>query len=56
MRGGEAWTSQAPEDSTVARAGNKGWSLYGALWLQPVAINGKSPEARRTKNKPKPLP
>jgi len=24
--------------------------------LQPVAINSKSPEARRRKNKPKPLP
>jgi hypothetical protein len=28
----------------VARADNWGWSLYGAPWLQPVAISGKSPE------------
>ena len=31
-------------------------SLYGAPWLQPVAINGKSTEARNGKNKAKPLP
>jgi hypothetical protein len=40
----------------VAKVGNEGWSLYEAAWLQPVAINSKAPEARRRKNKPKPLP
>jgi hypothetical protein len=27
---------------TVANTDNGGWSLYGAPWLQPVAISGKS--------------
>src|SRR5437667_9995346 len=33
-----------------------GWSLYGAPWLQLVAINGKSDGRRSPENKPKPLP
>jgi hypothetical protein len=33
---------------------SEGWRLYGAPWLQPVAINSKSPQARRRKNKPNP--
>src|SRR6266550_6807732 len=33
-----------------------GWSLYGAPWLQLVAINGKSDGRERAENKPKPLP
>src|SRR5207253_9583929 len=33
-----------------------GWSLYGAPWLQLVAINGKSDGRGRAENKPKPLP
>src|SRR5206468_7740967 len=41
---------------TVANADNRGWSLYGAPWLQPVAISGKSRERGRAENKPKPLP
>jgi hypothetical protein len=40
----------------VASAGNKRWSLYGAPWLQPVAISGKSDRRGSRKNKPKPLP
>ncbi len=35
---------------------NYGWSLYGAPWLQPVAIRRKSPVRRRGENKPEPLP
>ena len=33
-----------------------GWSLYGAPWLQLVAINGKLDGRERAENKPKPLP
>src|SRR6266536_592465 len=33
-----------------------GWSLYGAPWLQLVAINGKSDGRGRAENKPNPLP
>jgi hypothetical protein len=32
------------------------WSLYGAPWLQLVAISGKSTGARNRKNKRNPLP
>ena len=32
------------------------WSLYGAPWLQPAAISGKSPELANPKSKPNPLP
>jgi hypothetical protein len=28
---------------TVARPDNGGWSLYGAPWLQPVALTGLHP-------------
>jgi hypothetical protein len=57
MRGGGGVDlTSPPKTRTVAKIGNKGWSLYGALWLQSVAINGKSPEARRPKNKLKALP
>src|SRR5438270_386690 len=31
----------------VAKADNRRWSLYGAPWLQPVAIGGKSTERRK---------
>src|SRR5439155_19781845 len=41
---------------TVARADNEGWSLYGAPWLQPVAISGKGARADSAENKPKLLP
>src|SRR5256886_9430926 len=33
-----------------------GWSLYGAPWLQLVAINGKSDGRGSAENKPKALP
>src|SRR6266567_4325966 len=39
----------------VAKLGNEGWSLYGAPWLQPVAVNGKPAERRSGENKPNPL-
>src|ERR671934_2569998 len=42
--------------SVVASVDNKGWSLYGAPWLQPMAISGKSNRRGNGKNKPKPLP
>ena len=40
----------------VARNDNKGWSLYGAPWLQPVATGRKSPGPENRQSKPKPLP
>src|ERR687887_2204755 len=40
----------------VVTTGNKGWSLYGAPWFQPVAIGGKSRSLRHCRNKRKPLP
>src|SRR5919197_6423861 len=40
----------------VSSRDNKGWSLYGAPWLQPVAIGGKSGCAENRRNKPNPLP
>jgi hypothetical protein len=40
----------------VATAGNLGWSLYRAPWLQPVAISRKSDWRGTRENKPKPLP
>jgi hypothetical protein len=33
-----------------------GWSLYGAPWLQPTAISGKSFRPANRKNRPNPLP
>jgi hypothetical protein len=40
----------------VAISDNEGWSLYGAPWLQPVAISGKSERRGSRGNKPEPLP
>jgi membrane protein DedA with SNARE-associated domain len=31
-----------PTNGYVAKADNRGWSPYGAPWMQPVAIRGKS--------------
>jgi len=45
-----------PTKRGLAKADNLGWSLYGAPWLQPLAIDGKSTECRTGENKPKPLP
>jgi predicted dithiol-disulfide oxidoreductase (DUF899 family) len=42
--------------SAVSTLSFHGWSLYGAPWLQPVAISGKSTERGSAENKPKPLP
>src|SRR5205085_7675630 len=36
--------STAYPTSSVAISDYEGWSLYGAPWLQPVAISGKSTE------------
>ena len=36
--------------------GNEKWSPYGAPWLQPVAISGKSSGRKNRRNKPEPLP
>src|SRR6266567_4690625 len=41
---------------TVSRADNKGWSLYGAPWLQPVATGSKCASPENGSNKPKPSP
>ena len=40
----------------VVKLDDSGWSLYGAPWLQPVAIIGKSDRRASCNNKPKPLP
>jgi hypothetical protein len=34
----------------------RGWGLYGAPWLQPVAISGKPVGRKNGGNKRKPLP
>ncbi len=47
-------TSSKVEGATPAEP--RGWSLYGAPWLQPVAIIGKSTGPRNRKNKRNPLP
>jgi hypothetical protein len=39
-----------------AKSSSRGWSLYGAPWLQPVAISSKSADPRNRKNKRNPLP
>ena len=39
----------------LARAQFRGWSLYGAPWLQTVAIVGKSRSRGSRRNKRKPL-
>jgi len=43
--------AQAVEPYPASRV----WSLYGAPWLQPVAIAGKSAAPRNRKNKRNPL-
>ena len=48
--------STAYPTSSVAISDYAGWSLYGAPWLQPVAISGKSTERGNGGNMPKPLP
>jgi hypothetical protein len=40
----------------VAKIDNKGWSPYGAPWLQPVASGGKSRSDGPGGITPKPLP
>jgi hypothetical protein len=40
----------------LIRPARRGWSLYGAPWLQPAAISGKSVVAENRKSKPNPLP
>src|SRR2546427_4626031 len=47
-------TSSNVEGATPAEP--RGWSLYGAPWLQPVAISGKSTRPQNREDKPKPLP
>src|SRR5438034_4764326 len=44
------------EDPDAAKPDNRGWSLYGAPWLQPVAISGKSTGSQTRRNKPNRLP
>ena len=40
----------------LALSGVPVWSLYGAPWLQPVAISGKSKRRESRENKRNPLP
>ncbi len=42
--------------AVVVFSDNEVWSLYGAPWLQPVAISRKSAQRRSGRNKQKPLP
>src|SRR5207244_8925783 len=51
---GDRAGDEGNRDRESSRAGRMG--LYGAPWLQPVAISGKSPERRTAKNNPKSLP
>jgi hypothetical protein len=54
--GGSGPDARRPRSRTPPRVSPPcGWSLYGAQWLQPVAISGKSTGRRGGKNKPKPL-
>jgi hypothetical protein len=46
----------APASRDVARAENKGWSLYGAQWAQPVATGGKSQRRETAEASQEPLP
>src|SRR5205823_9317321 len=45
-----------PRPALLTDTANKRWSLYGAPWVQPVAISGKSLGRTNGRNKPKPLP
>ncbi len=45
-----------PRSAEARPAHAAGWSLYGAPWLQPAAISGKSTERGNGGNTPKPLP
>ena len=46
----------SPSADNVANPDNKGWSLYGAPWLQLVAVSGKSDRRGSRPNKRNPLP
>jgi hypothetical protein len=48
--------SEDDRQQSVASEDNDGWSLYGAPWLQPVAIRGKCGSPENARSKPKPLP
>jgi hypothetical protein len=49
-------TLDAGAELGVAKTDNKGWSPYGAPWLQPVARGGKSRSGGPGGITPKPLP
>ena len=53
--GGEA-SAGACSAPYVANTDNRGWSLYGAPWLQPMAAGGKWRRPLHAQNMPKPLP
>jgi hypothetical protein len=53
---GEAERRRAQGDAAAMTIAPRGWSLYGAPWLQPVAIAGKSTGPRNRENKRNPLP
>jgi hypothetical protein len=48
------WRRRPPASSAARQT--QAWSLYGAPWLQPVAISGKSDKAEEGSNDRKPLP
>jgi hypothetical protein len=48
--------SEDGRQHSVASEDNDRWSLYGAPWLQPVAISGKCSSPENARSKPKPLP
>src|SRR5207247_9115303 len=45
-----------PSNTYAAKADNRRWSLYGAPWLQPMAVSGKWTDGRNRTNKRKPSP
>jgi DNA-binding MarR family transcriptional regulator len=58
LKGLMSWDERcrAATPDCVVRVDNFfGWSLYGAPWLQPAAINGKSSSRPTRENKRKPL-
>src|SRR5919198_3489025 len=52
----EKGSSRRSARSNVASIDYKGWSPYGAPWLQPLATGRKSDNRENRRNKPKLLP
>src|SRR5215510_4574552 len=55
-KGAQTRTSTASPDQLVAISAYKGWSPFGAPWLQPVAFSRKFDGLENRRNMQKPLP